>query len=717
MEKLIAKDKTPLGANYNKETKTVDFKLYSKNAKKVILCIFDSPLDEEAIMNLEMKKGENDIWETSIKDYILNCMQNPVFYGFRVFGENWEYDKNFEPGKETGLKAKIDLKGNRFNPNKLAYDPYAKELSHLPSKVNPGFNMFRSGANFHLINNAKFAPKSVYRRLEDKEIAKVTPRAFNSEIIGEVHVKDLTQNLSIPEKGTFKGAAKFAQSIKKLGITMVEFLPVNEFDTKQNGVNHWGYMPLGYFTLARRYAFDKTLGNILQEFREMVDEFHKNEIKVCLDMVYNHTGEAGLINHNVEDAQQFSYSLIDNSSYYKVYENGYYRSNSGCGNDFNANNEGALNLIIDSLIFWINQGVDAFRFDLAAALLENSCNCSEIYDNIDSLAGKLKTKLQKKGIKVVDDFASAQEGVVLIAEPWTCGGSQCYHLGNFPSFWAEWNDVSRDTFRKITARPKEINPLQIKNLIEGSPNIFENPSKSINYIASHDGFTLFDLNHFDFKNSSTQGGSSHEISSSYQNNLEMSENAIRKQLALLFLSYGTPMIQIGDIIMHTKNGNNNSYNKDDGTNFLNWQKAVNKNTFENRIMEYIRNLINFRNENKIYLNKNFKNYLTYHYDNGELAQSSNLGYWNNNNDDFFGVLINPEIDDSKNSTANQREIYIASSKSDYKITSTLPKIQDGKNWYKILDTSDFSDVTLDKKVKIDKNYILNPQALVVFVAE
>jgi len=517
MEQITLTDKTSLGASYNREAKTVDFKLYSKNATKVFLCIFDSVLDEEAIMTLEMKKGDNDIWFTSIKDYILNCHEKPVLYGFRVFGPNWEYSENFEPGSNVSFKMKTDSFGNRFNPNKIAYDPYSKEISHLPSSVNPGLNMFRSGANFHLINNAKFAPKSVFVVNEDVQISKIEARPFINEIIGEVHIKDLTQNISLPEKGTYKGAAKFAQSIKRLGITMIEFLPINEFDSKQNGINHWGYMPLGYFSLARKYAYDKTLGATLNEFRSMVDEFHKNGIKVCLDMVYNHTGEAGLINHNVEDAQQFSYSLIDNASYYKVYDNGYYRSNSGCGNDFSANNEGALNLIIDSLIFWINQGVDAFRFDLAAALLENSNTCNEIYDNIDSLAGKLKEKLQEKGIKVVDDFTCAQDGVILIAEPWTCGGKNCYHLGNFPEFWAEWNDVSRDVLRKITIRPNEITPKQIKDLIEGTPSVFKNCPKSINYVASHDGFTLLDLNSFDSKNSSTQGGSNWEICSSYSN--------------------------------------------------------------------------------------------------------------------------------------------------------------------------------------------------------
>ncbi len=360
--------KTTLGVKYNETTKTVDFKLFSKNATKIFLCIFDKAQGEDPIMTLNMEKGENDIWSTSVKDYILNCHKNTIFYGYRVFGPNWEYDENFEPGTTIGFKSKFDEKGNRFNPNKIAFDPYTTELSHLPSDVNPGFNMFRSKSNFHLIDNAKWAPKSIFVENNKVRIAKITPRPFNQEIIGEVHIKDLTQSTNILENGTYKGAGKFAKNIKNLGITMIEFLPINEYDYRQNGYNHWGYMPLAYFSLARRYAYDKTFGNLINEFRLMIDEFHRNDIKVCMDMVFNHTGEAGLVNHDANDANLLSYALIDNASYYKVYKNGYYRSNSGCGNDFNVSTEGVMNLVVDSLAYWARQGVDAFRFDLAAAL-------------------------------------------------------------------------------------------------------------------------------------------------------------------------------------------------------------------------------------------------------------------------------------------------------------------------------------------------------------
>ena len=704
MENTILKE-FQLGAKENPETKSIDFKLYSKNATKVLLCIFDTPQGADPVMTLTMEKKEDNVWQTSVKNYVLNYPKSPVFYGYRVFGKNWEYLENFELGSEIGMKSKFDEDGNRFNPNKIAFDPYSKELSHLASDVNPGLNMFRSGSKFHLIDNAKWAIKSVFSKDEIIDNVKITPRAFNREVIGEVHIKDLTQNIFMPEKGTYKGAAKFAKSVKNLGITMIEFLPLNEFDSKQNGVNYWGYMPLAYFAPARKYAFNKEQGSLIKEFREMINEFHKNDIKVCLDMVFNHTGEGGLVNHNPNDAVLLSYALIDNSTYYKVYKNGYYRSNSGCGNDFNVNQKGVLELIENSLIYWINQGVDAFRFDLAAALLENSCDCEAIYDSINSLAAQLKDRLKQKNIKVISDFSKDEDGVILIAEPWTCGGKDCYQLGNFPSFWAEWNDVARDTYRKITLKPNEITPLVLKDVIEGTQSKFKGVNKSINYIASHDGFSLFDLNTFKEKSSSTQGGSDWEISGDYNGDLSLKENGIRKQLTLLFFSYGIPMIQIGDIIMHTKNGNNNSFNKDDGTNYLNWEKALKKDSFENRIMEFTRSLIKFRNENSIFRSDEFVKSLTYHYDNGQVAEAKNLGYWNNPLDVFFGFTIN----------SSQNRIYLASSKADEKINIVLPKNLENKSWHVCFDTSVFNVVDCEAKDYIESRYILNPQALAVFM--
>ena len=506
------------------------------------------------------------------------------------------------------------------------------------------------------------------------------------------------------EHGTYLGAGKFAHEIKNLGITMVEFLPVNEFDSNQNGKNHWGYMPLNYFSLARNYAYNKEYGNLINEFQTMVDEFHKEGIKVCLDMVYNHTGEGGLINNNPNRANLLSYALIDNSSYYKTYENGFYRSSSGCGNDFNTANEGVKNLIVDSLVYWANQGVDAFRFDLAAALLEDSETCEEFYSNTNSLAGTIKDELNKRGVKVVDNFNEADDGIVLIAEPWTCGGKCCYQLGSFPKFWAEWNDKSRDTLRKLTIKPNELTPNHLKEIFEGSPNTFNKVNKSINFIACHDGFSLYDLNSYTKKSLLTQGGSDWEICSNFENDENKKENSIRKQLMFLFLSYGIPMIQIGDIIMHTKMGNNNSYNEDNDINYLDWEKAKSPDSLNFRIMEFTKNLIKFRKENPIFKNPDFRNYLTYHYDNGEIADFANDGFWNNYSEKFFGILIH----------SLENRIYTAINMTNEKLTISLPKTNYNVSWNVCADSSIKDDLEIKPKTYIEKEYILNPNSLVIF---
>ena len=182
---ITASDKVSFGARYNKTDKSVEFKLYSKNATNVFLCIFNKPQGEDAVMTLEMERA-GDIFKTSFKDYVLNCHNKPVYYGFRVFGPNWPYSPDFKPGTSIGFIAKFDNEGNRFNPNKLAYDPYSKELSHLVSDVNPSGNLFRSGGDNYITDNAKWAPKSVFKKLDDVELKEVSSRPFISEIISSL---------------------------------------------------------------------------------------------------------------------------------------------------------------------------------------------------------------------------------------------------------------------------------------------------------------------------------------------------------------------------------------------------------------------------------------------------------------------------------------------------------------------------------------------------
>ena len=308
---LISTDKTRLGANFNKETNSIDFKLASMNAQRVFLSIFDEPKGKDAILNIPMVKQEgSNIWETSIPLDKLNNGEKPVYYGYRVFGPNWQYSEDFfdEEGKinnpSSGFSSLVDEKGNRYNPNKLAFDPYARELSHLPSDNPLGEEAFFTNKDNYLEDNAKYAPKSVFVINKDDIIPKAKPRALSDEIIGEVHIKDLSINEDVDGAGTYLGAKNIEQKLKNMGFTMIAFLSLTEFDDKETNGNYWGYMPLGYFAPAKKDSNDKSAGGALKEFREMVKAFHRENLKVCMDIVFNHTGEAGLKNNDINNANQ-----------------------------------------------------------------------------------------------------------------------------------------------------------------------------------------------------------------------------------------------------------------------------------------------------------------------------------------------------------------------------------------------------------------------------
>ncbi len=700
---------TEFGANFCPEEKAVHFKLFSKNATKVILCIFEKPVGEDPVMNLLMTKTQEDIWETSVKTYVLKDLKEPFFYGYRIFGPNWEYEDDFEPNTKIGFKARIDNKGNRFNPNKLAFDPYSKELSHIPSDTCPDMTIYRSSEEDFYKDNAKLAPKSVFFTDNKRQITKAPLRPFSEEIIGEVHIKDLTQNLPIEEKGTYLGAAKFAWEVKKMGITTIEFLPLQEFDYREDGQNYWGYMTLNFFSPARKYAFNKEYSKSLDEFRTMIDEFHKSGIKVCMDVVYNHTGEARIHYHKNQDATLLSYALIDNSEYYKLCRNKidnqmYYRANSGCHNDTYTQNKSIKTLVADSIAFWAKQGVDAFRFDLAASLLDISQDEDPIYDSCTSLCAQLTCELEKRGVKVISDPNEAQEGIMLIAEPWTCGGKDCYQLGNFPKNWLEWNDVSRDTIRRAALFPSHINLNDVRNIIEGTKNKFENDFKAINYISCHDGFSLYDLNSFSEPNETTTGGSKHELCSNNDNDDDKKENSIKKELALLFLSKGVPMLQAGDLIMHTKGGNNNSYNRDDDTNYYDYKKANTKGSFQNRIYTFAKSLIELRKTSKVFTQRDFEKYLTYYNEHSQILDDKSENFWFDYSRNYFGIRIENGGND----------LFIAFSKHPFEYKAKLPDAQEGKNWYILFDTSNKEHITFEPKEFFGLEYILNTNSIVVF---
>lgn len=701
---MLTTSYTRFGANYDKENNLINFRLFSKNGTDAILCLFHKPKGEDSFLNIKMEKS-GDVFTASLNlsniPEIKSVLDgNPLYYGYRVFGANYEYTENWTPGSKKGFKSKLDSLNNRFNPNKLAYDPYAKELSHLHHSVSKDLEIFRSG-KLYFEDNQRLAPKSVFKINNEIEIQKTTKRALVDEIIGEVHLKSLTALSNLKSAGTYQGAGEFAANLKALGVTMVEFLPLYEFDNNEGIGNYWGYMPLCYFAPHKEYAFNQGDGEVISEFREMVNALHKEDIKVCLDVVYNHTGEAKVYNNDKEDVNLFSYALIDNKEYYKARTDGFYVDRCGCQNDSNTAGEGFRNLIVDSLEYWIKQGVDAFRFDLATSLMDTRKDADVYYDAKKSIVGQLKEELQNRGIKINNPDESA-DGVNLIAEPWTCSGYNAYQLGNFPEFFAEWNDVSRNTIRAFSVRPNSVDFLAIKHIITGSPHKFGNKNRSLNFAACHDGFTLWDLNSYDKKSPNTCGGSDWELCSSFKGDKILRNKAIRNEAALLALSYGSFMIQVDDIVLHSKSGNNNSYNIDGDVNYINY----NLDNEKQKLSGFIKNLIEFRKKHKIFKDKLYVENIEFY---GHLARPF---------PDISPFWTLPDMNFMSYKTYNEEEtFFVAMNKGNNNAKFILPREvkNEGKNYYIVFDTKSndfYPEGILYEPEGEEPTYIIEPHTIV-----
>ena len=299
-----------LGASYDASHSTITFKTYSSRATRIELYLYGSASGSQELARIVMTQGTGGVWNTTVSSSALSGygITGTVYYGYRAWGPNWPYNAAWTKGSATGFISDVDAAGNRFNPNKLLTDPYALELSHDP--VNPAMTdgtVYASGALYRNIDTGATAPKGIVLAGDAQSIGIKPTRAFKDDIVYEVHPRGLTMNdASIPaaDRGTYKGAGEKAAYLASLGVTAVEFLPVQETQNDTNDVNgandtgdnYWGYMTLNYFAPDRRYAADKTPGGPTREFKAMVKAFHDQGIKVLIDVVYNHTGEGGAWN-------------------------------------------------------------------------------------------------------------------------------------------------------------------------------------------------------------------------------------------------------------------------------------------------------------------------------------------------------------------------------------------------------------------------------------
>lgn len=637
------------GCEYNKNKNTLDFGLLSKNAGHVELCIYKKPHFAEdkknykEVTQIPLEKL-GDKWVASLpKDVLkekgIDIDKDAVFYGYRVWGKegsNWEYNENWTPGSDAGFKSHVDDKGNRFNPNKLLTDPEATEISHDPITigVNEDGYLYATGDRTYKVDTAPFAPKSIFVMPKEENLKEIAPkpsRPLTSDAVYETHLKGLTASHTketlvklyksfIPEykgkpeeqqikdmitkiqspvekggwdnkyAGTYKGASFMPLYIKLMGQTAIEFLPMQEFQNSEKDnfwKNYWGYMTLSYKAPERNYAFDKAPGGPTREFKEMVNEFHKQDIKICMDVVYNHTAESDCYKNtdpnnpdrvDINKTNLLNLRGIDNTSYYETSaDKKHYYDSNGCGANLNAANPIAQQLTTDTLKYWKDEmRVDSLRFDLAPVLGNTRSTEHGFYFDATHKDSLLQ-KIENLGVR----SKTCGQGVDLIAEPWGCGDGT-YQVGNFSSNYAEWNGPVRDTLRKSINKVgvEDISPLDLIRVFSGSYDTFKgkNP-RSVNFIDCHDGYTMHDLFAYDKRRTTEQGSEggtddAGNISWSQGGDVNLRKQAVRTAQTMLAVSAGTPMIQGGDERYRTTLGNNNTWNIDSALNYIDWGNPV-----------------------------------------------------------------------------------------------------------------------------------------------
>jgi len=475
-------------------------------------------------------------------------------YGFRVHGE-WH--------PETGI---------RFNPNKLLLDPYARQIGGVLHE-NPAIYDFDfdDSSMPSQLDSAPYVPFSVVSGSEfDWQGDTQLQTPWSNTIIYEAHVKGLTQlhpTVAESDRGKYRGVCSPAviEHLQHIGVTAIELLPVQTFLSEKHLIdtgltNYWGYNTIGFFAPHSEYASEP--GSEVDDFKFMVRELHKAGIEVILDVVYNHTAEGGF------DGPSLSFRGINNKDFYRLDEHGQYIDFTGCGNSVNAANPQALQLIMDSLRYWVvEMHVDGFRFDLAAALARGERDVE--------MAGIFMSAIQQDPIL---------RKVKLIAEPWDVGPGG-YHVGGFPALWGEWNDRYRDDVRDFWRGESGLSHIGWR--LSGSEDLYGHKSvdqfTSINFVTAHDGFTLEDLVSYNHKHNEqnledNRDGTDNNRSFNYGHEgptndpyiRETRARQIRNFLTTLYLSSGVPMIMAGDEFHRTQHGNNNSYCQDNEISWINW---------------------------------------------------------------------------------------------------------------------------------------------------
>lgn len=703
-----------LGAKYDATKANISFKVYSSRATRIELSIYASAYGSQEVARYVLTKNATNVWSTNVVVSAISALgvTGPVYYGYRAWGPNWPYNTSWVKGSSVGFISDVDAAGNRFNPNKLLTDPYALEISHDPTNATwTDGTIYATGVNYRAIDSGSKAPKGIVLAADTQSVGAKPTRPQKDDIIYEVHVRGLTKNdtsIPIAYRGTYKGAGMKASALAALGVTAVEFLPVQETQNDTNDVisnsdvgdNYWGYVTLNYFAPDRRFAYNKSAGGPTAEFKAMVKAFHDQGIKVYIDTVYNHTGEGGAWSNTdgLTVYNLYSFRGLDNPTYYVLTaDNQASWDNTGVGGNYNTHNRIAQDLIVDSLAYWKNTlGVDGFRFDLAS-VLGNTCEkgCFNFDKNdVNNAINRIARELTPRP-------ASGGSGVDLIAEPWAIGGNS-YQVGGFPSAWSEWNGIYRDTIRQSQNKlgSAAITPGQLASRFAGSSDLYQSngraPWNSINFIVAHDGFTLKDLYSCNGKNNQqawpfgpSDGGEDNNNSWDQAAIAQDQRKAARNGMALLMLNAGTPMITGGDEFLRSINCNNNPYNLDSNANWLNYTLTTDQSNFKT----FTQRLIAFRKAHPALRPLNFYSAVD---NNGNVMEQLrwfkpdgsviDTAYFNNANNHALAYRIDGSEFGDPNSA-----IYIAYNAWSGLVNFTLPWPGVGKNWYRVMDTSNWNE--------------------------
>ena len=712
---LAAINAQNLGAKYDATQSNITFRVFSSRATRIEVAIYKTASGAQSVVNYVLVKDAANVWSKTASVATLKNsygVTGAVYYGYRAWGPNWPYVSTWTKGTGVGFITDVDSAGNRFNPNKLLFDPYARELSQDPTTPScTNGTIYASGASYRNLDSGTCAPKGVVLAPSTTSVGVKPTRAFKDDVVYEVHVRGLTKNdTSVPValRGTYAGAALKAASLAATGVTAVEFLPVQETQNDTNDVdplsdvgdNYWGYMTLNYFAPDRRYSSNKAAGGPTSEWKAMVKAFHDAGIKVYIDVVYNHTGEGGawggsdgLTVYNVQ-----SFRGLDNPTYYSL-NNGFQYSwdNTGVGGNYNTRNPIAQNLIIDSLAYWRDAlGVDGFRFDLAS-VLGNTCqhDCFN-YDKMDP-----NTALNRIVNELPPRPAAGGSGLDLIAEPWAIGGNS-YQVGNFPSGWSEWNGAYRDAVR---AKQNQlglttVTTAQLANRFAGSSDLYgddgRKPWNSVNFIVAHDGFTLKDLYSYNSKQNAqawpygpSDGGEDNNASWDQGGVALDQRKAARTGLALMLLSAGVPMLTGGDEFLRTQVGNNNAYNLDSSANWLNYtldSNAANHLSYSSRLIAFRKAHAALRPLNfysGVDNNGNVMEQLRWFKPDG--AQADTAYFTSASNHAIAWRIDGSELGDSASA------IYVAYNGWSGAVNFVLPWPGAGKTWYRVTDTATWND--------------------------